>query len=168
MANNELGKTELQFVQISRAERARMLDETTWSHNLTWDLIQEIAVYMAVYTIEPHQLLFEEYARESYLCIIVSGAVSVIKEDSNNVQKVIHTIGAGKVLGEVALLDGHPRSATVTASKDTTVLIFTQAKLTEMIAKNPRVAIQFVLKVSRDLSHRLRQTSGLLIDVIDK
>ena len=168
MTNKELGKTELQFVQSSRTERARMLDETTWSRNLTWDLIQEISTYMAVYQIEANQLLFEEYARESYLCVIVSGAVSIIKEDSNSVQKVIHTIGAGKVLGEVALLDGHPRSATVTASKDTTVLIFTQAKLTEMIAKKPRVAIQFVLKISRDLSHRLRQTSGILIDAMDK
>ena len=168
MTNKELGKTELQFVQSSRSERARMLDETTWSGNLNWDLIQEISTYMAVYQIEANQLLFEEYAREAYLCVVVSGAVSIIKEDSNNVQKVMHTIGAGKVLGEVALLDGHPRSATVTASKDTTVLIFTQANLAEMIANKPRVAIQFVLKISRALSHRLRQTSGILIDSMDK
>ena len=160
----DLGRTELKFVDTSPSDRAKMLDQTNWSKDMEWDLIREIAKYMSVYQVGPGGILFEEHAKESYLCVILSGGVKITKEDSNKTKKVIHSLGRGKVLGELGLLDGHPRSATVLAAKETRVLIFTQNRLAEMTNNQPKVAAQFVLKIARDLSRRLRQTSGLLID----
>ena len=168
MANErELGRTDLTFVDTSPSMRARMLDETSWGRELGWELVRVISDYMSVYEVEPGGLLFSEFARESYLCVLVSGAVHITKEDSNGIKKVMHTLGAGKVLGELGLLDGHPRSATVSAAKKTKVLIFTQNRLAEMMATKPKVASQFILKLARDLSRRLRKTSGMLVDLMN-
>ena len=63
----EVGKTSLQFVDTSPKERAVMLDNTSWSRNMEWSLIRDIASYMSVYKVAANGTLFHEHATESYL-----------------------------------------------------------------------------------------------------
>ena len=164
----EVGKTSMEFVDSSPKERALMLDDTSWSRDMNWELIREISSYMSTYKISAGGTLFHEHAPEAYLCVIVEGKVNIMKEDSKKTKKVIHSIGKGKVLGELSLLDGFSRSATVVAAKDTVVLIFTQNRLSEVMDDAPKSASQFILNIARDLSRRLRKTSGMLVDIMNE
>ncbi len=56
------------------------------------------------------------------LCIIVMGAVEVVKNDS-----VVARLEAGNYFGELSLIDGQPRSATVVAVEELTLLTITSA-----------------------------------------
>jgi CRP/FNR family transcriptional regulator, cyclic AMP receptor protein len=152
---------------MSPDARAEKLDLTNWTNDMDWKLVRNIAVYMSSYQIPKGGILFHEHAKEAYICIILSGSVKVIKEDSDSGQKVLRRFGQGRLIGELSLVDGHPRSATVVAAKDTTVLIFTRNRLEALVYRRPKVAAQLLLKIGKDISERLRQTSGVLVDFLD-
>ena len=65
--------------------------------------------------------------------IIVSGRCEVRKH-LNGVAQVLKTLGAGEVFGEMAVLSEGPRTATVVAVEDTTVLVVTGAVLNQELA----------------------------------
>jgi CRP-like cAMP-binding protein/tRNA A-37 threonylcarbamoyl transferase component Bud32 len=65
--------------------------------------------------------------------IIVSGRCEVRKH-LNGVEQVLKTLGAGEVFGEMAVLSEGPRTATVVAVEDTTVLVVTGAVLNQELA----------------------------------
>ena len=52
---------------------------------------------------------------DASLCLVCTGKVAVVKEDSNGCWKVLATASAGNILGEMPLIYGEPRSASVIA-----------------------------------------------------
>jgi CRP/FNR family cyclic AMP-dependent transcriptional regulator len=65
----------------------------------------------------------------------------------------VAALGPGDYFGELALLDGGPRSATVTAETDLEVLIIGQRQFFGVLEEIPPVA----LKLLATMAHRLRQ-----------
>jgi voltage-gated potassium channel len=51
------------------------------------------------------------------LCIVVEGAVDVHRDD-----RLVRQMSEGQYFGEISLIDGEPRSATVTAAEDVVLL----------------------------------------------
>jgi CRP/FNR family cyclic AMP-dependent transcriptional regulator len=65
---------------------------------------------------------------------------------------------SGDYFGELALLDGGPRIATITASKDCSLLVFNRAEFGTLLHSFPSTAIKLLLH----LSSRLRQAEAVL------
>ncbi|MFL5797018.1 MAG: cyclic nucleotide-binding domain-containing protein [Actinomycetota bacterium] len=86
-----------------------------------------------------------EHSRE--LFVITEGSVAVTREG-----RKLNTLGPGDFFGEIALLSGGPRSATVTAETDVAVMILRPAQFTVVLDSEPRI-MQAVL---RALGERLR------------
>jgi CRP-like cAMP-binding protein len=61
-------------------------------------------------------------------------------------------MGPGGYVGEMALFDNLVRSATVTTTEDTRLLVLHKAEFTEAVREYPQVALQ----VCKELSRRLR------------
>ena len=72
----------------------------------------------------------------------------------------INTVGAGEVIGEMALLDDQPRSATMTAIDDVTALVLPVWEFRGIIKNHPDIA----LKLLAVLSRRLRKAENQLHD----
>ena len=70
---------------------------------------------------------------------------------------VLARLGPGDVVGEMGLLDGNPRSATVIALDDVVVAQLTSTDLSETINRYPEVSGALL----RLLTRRLRQTNEL-------
>jgi CRP-like cAMP-binding protein len=68
------------------------------------------------------------------------------------------TIHAGEFFGELALLDGEPRSATVTAAEPSRVLILDSRRFSALVQTTPSVAN----RILRNFATRLRNTDRLL------
>jgi CRP-like cAMP-binding protein len=83
--------------------------------------------------------------------IITKGKVDVRKGD-----KSVNTISAGNSFGEMALLDGYPRSVSVYALEDTDCLAMTRWDFTAELNTNPSIAVA-MLPV---LSKRIRELMG--------
>ena len=94
------------------------------------------------------EVIFEKGSLGKSMYIIVDGQVKVHDGDHT-----ILTLGNRDVFGELAVLDPEPRSATVTATKDTTLFQLEQDALYELMAEHIDVA-RGVIKA---LCRRIRQ-----------
>ena len=108
--------------------------------------------------------IFAEGDAGAFLCVVVDGEVDVLKEDQQGVVRVVATVGAGKTLGEMALIDEEPRSAAARVTRAAQLLALSKDSFEAMMDGHPRLALQFMLTLGRLLSRRLRRTSGMLVD----
>jgi len=97
------------------------------------------------------------------LFIIQTGWVEVVKESSQGQEVVLNQCGPGQLIGEMALVDQEPRSATVIALSPATVLELKQAVLLEAFQQHPILAIAFI----RSLTDRLRFANTYLEEAIE-
>jgi len=88
------------------------------------------------------------------LYVIISGHVKTTQAKNPDRAEVdLGTYGPGNVLGEMALLDDLPRSATVTAVDDVTALLLPVWEFRATVRDHPEIA----LKLLSVLSKRLRK-----------
>ncbi|MEN3038753.1 MAG: Crp/Fnr family transcriptional regulator [Candidatus Kryptonium sp.] len=89
----------------------------------------------------------------SALFIIINGKVKVSRLDETGREVILSILGPGEVFGEMSLLDGMKRSATVSAITDTEVLIIYRDDFLNLLNKYPQIAISLL----RELAQRLRK-----------
>lgn len=87
--------------------------------------------------------------------IIDEGGVKIVREDDNGGELVLNRCGPGEVVGEMALFDKEPRSASVIATTATEVLVLRQEAFFLLLHQRPDVAFSLI----RSLSSRLRFAS---------
>src|SRR6266852_8961679 len=86
------------------------------------------------------------------LYVITSGKVRVTRASSpDRAEEELDVVGAGSVLGEMALLDDLPRSATVTAVEDATALLLPVWEFRAILRNNPDIALHLLAALSRRL-----------------
>jgi CRP/FNR family transcriptional regulator, cyclic AMP receptor protein len=98
-------------------------------------------------TLAPGDVLFEKNESGRFMYVVKSGEMQVI--DGNYVYE---TVSAGGILGEMALVDAGPRSATVRAVKQSVVIPLDERRFLFMVSQTPF----FALRVMRVMSARLR------------
>jgi len=107
----------------------------------------------------------EEIIKEGMLSdcayIIDAGKVEVSKILPNGEKQIIGLLNENDIFGEMGLIDGFPRSATVVALEDCTISIMTQEAFNSLAQHNPQ-ALMPILKV---LAKRLRATLTLVEDL---
>jgi len=105
--------------------------------------------------------LFSQGDSGSGLYIIKSGKVRISQTGgAQGAEREINTVGAGEALGEMALLDDQPRSATVTAIEDVTALLLPVWEFRGVLKTHPDIA----LKLLAALSRRLRKAQDITKD----
>lgn len=92
--------------------------------------------------------------------VIRAGKVRVLKE-SRGRRRMVTILGPGDFFGEMAVVTGRPRSATVEVVEDAELLKVPATKVQEMVAGNAEVAIRLI----RHLAERLEQANRF-IDVL--
>ena len=95
--------------------------------------------------------------------IIRSGTVRVLKASAGR-QRMVTTLGPGDFFGEMAVVTGRPRSATVEVVEDAELLKVPAGKLQEMVAGTGEVAIRLIRHLAERLEHANRFIDLLLED----
>jgi CRP-like cAMP-binding protein len=91
----------------------------------------------------------------SALYLVTRGRASVhLRHDDGGIRLV--TFAPGAVLGELALLDRGPRSATITADEDLAGFGLSAASFDGLCKQQPDLAIKLLAALGRELSVRLR------------
>lgn len=88
--------------------------------------------------------------------IVVTGTARVDMVSANGREIVLDYLGPGTILGEIALLDGGERTATVTMVDDGSIMRLTRADCEEIITANPPLA----LRMLQEMARRLRQMNA--------
>jgi CRP-like cAMP-binding protein len=162
----ETKKPSFRRVRMTPEQRGEMLEKTRWSNDFLWQEIQVLANYMELMEVIRGATIFRQGDRKLFMCLILQGAVNVLKEDSAHRNRVLATVGPEKTLGEMALIDNQPRSASAVTAMDSVMFILTKDKFEEMGEEHPRVWGALLLKIGKLMSQRLRETSGELVDYL--
>ena len=98
--------------------------------------------------------IFTEGEPGEVLYLVFAGAVEVAKEGTK-----LTTVGPGEHFGELAFIDGAPRSATVTAKEPTTLLTISREDFRNLTQTDPVVASKLLWCFVTHMSVRLRDLS---------
>jgi CRP-like cAMP-binding protein len=106
--------------------------------------------------------LMRQGAPAETMYVILSGRVSVVREHPDLSSPIVLAfLGPGEIVGEMGLLDGEPRSATVEAVEDTVTMEVSKEALTRSVLAHPDLYGALV----RVLSKRLRDTNDLAASI---
>ncbi len=111
---------------------------------------------------EPGEVILKEGSYDCWIYFLISGKIKVVKHNEN--LSILRR--TGDVFGEMGVIDGSPRSASVYAI-DETVCLATDSSFIDRLAGNDKIAFSCVLYriFSEILANRLRLTSEELITV---
>ena len=129
--------------------------------------IRVIAAHMKTVNLDANQQLFAEGEKSDYICFIVSGTVDVVKQSQTGKPVSVSTLSRGRSIGEMALIDTFPRSASVIARTPCTLLMITRESFDKILEERPRAGISFMKALSQGLSLHLRRTSGQFADAYE-
>lgn len=125
------------------------------------DELQHVQSIAYVREFRKGEVLFHEGDPGDTLYILVQGAIKVYRVTEEGWEKTIHLAGEGDFLGEMSLLDGHPRSATAECLDNTVCICIGRQDFQTLLDKNPRLS----RAILEDMCKRLRATTGELVDV---
>ncbi|MDB5076599.1 MAG: hypothetical protein JWO42_2778 [Chloroflexi bacterium] len=97
----------------------------------------------------------------THLSIVVSGRVQVIRERAGREPIVLDELGPGKFVGEMALLDDRPRTATVIALEDTACLTLFKWHFRVELESHPDMAIAILPEISRRWRQALERLAAV-------
>lgn len=140
------------------------LDDLSFFDGYSGPELQTLSSYFRAFQMNSGAVIFSEGDSGDFLCVVVDGAAEVTKVDQQGIARVVANVGAGKTLGEMALIDDEPRSATARVTKPAELLVLTKKSFERMSREHPRLALQFTFTIARLLSRRLRLASGMLVD----
>ena len=98
-----------------------------------------------------------EPADALYLVSVGRFRVSIERDDGT--ETVVAELGRGDIVGELALITDDPRSATVTAVRDSQVLRLGTSAFTQLVDTNPAIQREFTTEVVRRLVRSFREGS---------
>lgn len=146
----------------SPARVSELLMELPLFHDIeTWEL-QVLSRSFRLYNVDAGGALFNEGDQGDFMALIVDGTVELMKQNDPKGPIKIATEGVGRTLGEMALIDGEPRSATARFVKGGKVLVLTRENFEGIMNEHPRLGIDLLWRICRVLSQRLRRTTGSL------
>ncbi len=151
---------------LSSKEIAELIEGTPWSDKFSWQDIPMLAKYCVAYNEPAGTTLVREGDTERFMCLVTEGRVRIRKDEGFGGSQVIAQLGQGQAFGEMALFDAEPRSATVEAETDTTLVRLSTDDFDRLIREVPELGIKLITKIASLMSQRLRQTSGRLVEAL--
>ena len=106
-------------------------------------------------------VLFQEGDRGAQMYVIRTGKVSIFKRIGDT-EITLAVLGPGEFFGEMALLEGLPRSAGATVVEDSQLIEVDQASFETLLKKNSEVALRLLRRLSARLREADRQIQSLM------
>ena len=117
-------------------------------------LLRELEPQLKWLTLRRGEALFRETEEADAAYFLIAGRLHAVARDIKGVEKSIGEILSGEAVGEMALLSGAPRSATVYASRDSELVRISATTFKDLVERYP----QLLRSLSLVLVDRLRKT----------
>lgn len=117
-------------------------------------------------TVSPKTVIVSQGSGGRDMYIIVSGSlkVSVLSDEGKEISFVV--LRQNDYFGELSLIDGRRRSATVTAIEASELLVLSYAEYQQLLRQHPHTATQLLTRMLLTLANRLRATDELYQDSV--
>ncbi|MFK8080176.1 MAG: Crp/Fnr family transcriptional regulator [Granulosicoccus sp.] len=125
-----------------------------FSH-LTTGQLEQLAAQTRELTFRKNAVMMNEGDPGESMFVIKSGSVKVFLSDEDGRELVLYEQGTGAVIGDIALLDNEPRSASVMTLEPVVALMIGKQPFLECLRESPETAINII----RSLTTRLRDAT---------
>ncbi len=106
-------------------------------------------------------VLHEDDEENQTFFVIAQGSVHVTVLTSEGKQAILATLQEGEFFGEMAILDGEPRSASIVAAESSSLLMLYRKSFLDILHKYPKIAIRMLITMSRRLRRSNRHINTL-------
>ncbi len=141
-------------------DRSTLLASNKLFRHLKGDQLAGLARYTRLQSFSHNQPIFRQEDSGSTMMAVISGLVRISRLSVASKEVVFSILTPGSFFGEMALLDGGPRSANATALGDTELIVLDRRDFVPFLQHNPTVAIG-MLEV---LCQRIRRTDEQVED----
>ena len=108
-------------------------------------------------------LIVQESDVGDSLMAILSGRMKVVLLSEGGKEIILSVLKDGDFFGEMSLLDGEPRSATVIAMEDSTLLIIQRQEFLRQMEENPSIAKAVLAEMSRRIRRADDRIGNLIL-----
>ncbi|WP_043751803.1 Crp/Fnr family transcriptional regulator [Methylobacterium nodulans] len=143
---------------------ARLLSANPFFAGLGDPALQAVARLCVTRSLAPQEVLFQKNDPADALYAVRRGEIRIATGTAEGRQLTLNLLGPGDVFGEVALLDGHPRTADAVATEPTELFVIRRRDLLDLLSQQPEVAIaliELLCKRVRWMSERMEETNFL-------
>lgn len=147
---------------VERPSAAEILRRTDLFGALDDDALAQLAAVSRSRAYPKGQYIWYQGDPGDTLLVVCEGLVKVVFGTRAGEEAVLVTLGGCEVLGEIAVLDGAARSASVIAVEPTTGLLLTRAAVLDVMTRHPVVLDAMLRRLGR-LVRRLTEQAGDLV-----
>ena len=147
---------------ISASDKLALLRRHPLFGALPPDSVERLSSYARTRSVARGQGIFAKGDEGNSLYAVCTGTVKISVPSAEGKDAVFNLIGDGEIFGEIALLDGQPRTADATAMTDCELMVLDRRDFLDLVRSQPEIA----LKIMEVLCARLRRTSEQVEDVL--
>jgi CRP/FNR family cyclic AMP-dependent transcriptional regulator len=144
------------------ASRAGPFSDVPLFANLDEESLRELEQAVRPRTFRAGEIIFHRDDPGQMLYVIKQGKVRIYITSPDGQEVTLAVFGPGDYFGEMAILDGRPRSASAIALDALETLALQRGEFIAAVNRHPRIAIQ----VMSALSMRLRHTDAMIEDLL--
>jgi CRP-like cAMP-binding protein len=117
-----------------RIEAAELIDASPMFDDLPEDVLSDLAGRVQLRAFPAGKTVFRQGDRPDAFYVVRSGALQVVEEDPDtHAERLLRSLGRGETFGELGLIDGSPRAATVRAIEDTQLFAVDEATFDRLL-----------------------------------
>jgi len=132
-----------------------MLEDVAIFSGLSSTELELLEHHMVTRSFQKNTIIINEGDDANSFFIIIKGAVKIFLGNKEGKEIIINAQGPGDHFGELALLDGAPRSASVITTEKSTIGIISKEDFHHVLAKNTDLTLNLI----RELTRRVRLLS---------
>ncbi len=126
------------------------------------DELRRLAATTTLAHYPARSLIFQKGDPGSSMMAVIRGKVKICTQSVDGKELVLNIINRGGLFGEIALLDGEPRTADAVALEETDLLVLERSRFQPFLSERPDLALRLITVLCK----RLRQTSEHLEDTM--
>lgn len=143
--------------------QAQTLQKLPLFSELPQDMLREIARTMDKLDLGAGDEIFHKGDPGDALYVIRTGWVKIVTEDAHGEELVLNQCGPSDAIGEMSLVDGQPRSASVVALSDAEIYRLSRDNFLSILDDHPALALDII----RNISARLRFATTYIEQAIE-
>jgi len=137
---------------------ASLLGGVTLFQSMDDEERRALAAVMELREVRAGETVFRQGDQGDSLLCVVDGQLDTVVKDNAGQEIVLTAVVAGDVVGEMSMLDGRPRSATVRCTEDAKLLVLERDDLLQVLPRSPHLALDMM----GEMAARARKVDDLL------